>query len=429
MDAMTGTGLEEQKLLSIDISLTDACNLKCRHCGAYSHRENGCSPPAPPPLDKREYFDIIRQAAQMGTHLIIFSGGEPMLNPDLWEILEYADDAGPTFCLLSNGSLIDEDAARQFSRFRNLAYIRLSLDYAAGKKFEDHREFENGYEKILGVTRRLTGAGVNVGIGMTIFPDNIGDVEEMAVVARENGAGYFRAVPVMPIGKARTWDIDRDFYTRCVNTMLRLRNRRDSSDFGVISMSPQLREEYRHFLYECPGAAQGLSVSASGHVSLCALTDFGMDLPTVREESLAGIRQMLYDKKLTYYRDAESDKNSECSGCQFFSQCRGGCIAETVARQDLTGDHPRKDQPRKDQPMCIKKIWPAVLKELAREKKLRKTVNNLIIDKMTRERNHMLFTCYRSLPFWLFYGQPGASARPQETPVQPVPGNHRRNTP
>jgi Fe-coproporphyrin III synthase len=388
---MTGHKGLLKPLKVMDISLTEACNLQCSHCGAFSHRDHESPLAIKKQLHKEEYFDLIAQARELGCALVIFSGGEPFLNPDIWEIMAYCDATEITCAILTNGSLIDDVMLEKLMTLQKLAYIRLSLDYINDGKFEDARDFKDGFQKILNLTGKLSNRGIEVGIGMTIFDDNLAEIPELAALSREHGAQFFRAIPVMPIGKAKDRNVSRSFYAECVKHLLKLKSSYDTEYCGTIPMSDDLSEEYQSFLYTCSGAEENMSVNAYGQVGICSLTDLALDLPTIREAPLQQIREQLLQQKQAYIGNIISKPGFDCASCEQLDLCKGGCIAEVLAR---------KEQPITAQPLCIKEMWPDIMEQFPPPQKIRRMVNNMIINQLMRKRQNTLLTCYRSLPFW-----------------------------
>ena len=98
------------------------CNLKCIHC--YSSSNNLC---APDELTTEEAKTMIKDLAAFGAPVLLFSGGEPLMRPDLPELAQYAVDKGMRAVISTNGTLITEEKAGIFRRI-GLSYVGVSLD-------------------------------------------------------------------------------------------------------------------------------------------------------------------------------------------------------------------------------------------------------------------------------------------------------------
>ncbi|MGQ9712283.1 MAG: radical SAM protein [Desulfotomaculales bacterium] len=107
--------------LVVTIELTNECNLKCRHCYASAGEK----------LDNELSLDEIKQLlgeiSQLGTMEVEFSGGEPLLRPDLFEMIEYAEGLDFSVVLITNGTLVDREVASTLGNL-GLKHVQVSLD-------------------------------------------------------------------------------------------------------------------------------------------------------------------------------------------------------------------------------------------------------------------------------------------------------------
>lgn len=95
------------------------CNLSCAYCNEY----DDFSPPVPlPELQKR-----IRRLAELGTSIITISGGEPLLHPDLDEVIRTIRRCGMIAGLITNGYLLVPERVRRLNR-AGLDHLQISID-------------------------------------------------------------------------------------------------------------------------------------------------------------------------------------------------------------------------------------------------------------------------------------------------------------
>ena len=90
-------------------NLTDRCNLSCTHC--YSKSGPGRSTEGE--LTTTEALGVIDDLADMGVPLILFTGGEPLLREDIWDLARHAGNRGLKMALSTNGTLITPEIARR----------------------------------------------------------------------------------------------------------------------------------------------------------------------------------------------------------------------------------------------------------------------------------------------------------------------------
>ena len=85
---------------------TNACNMYCEHC----YRDAGCK--AEDELSTAEAKKMLAEIARAGFRIMIFSGGEPLLRPDIIELVRHASGLGLRPVFGTNGTLITEEKAR-----------------------------------------------------------------------------------------------------------------------------------------------------------------------------------------------------------------------------------------------------------------------------------------------------------------------------
>ena len=103
-------------------NMTKACNLRCQHC--YAHATAG---PADRELSTGQARAMIDDLAAFGAPVILFSGGEPLMRPDLPALARYAVGRGMRAVISTNGTLISPDKARELKDI-GLSYVGVSLD-------------------------------------------------------------------------------------------------------------------------------------------------------------------------------------------------------------------------------------------------------------------------------------------------------------
>ena len=150
-------------------NMTKRCNLKCIHC--YSSSNNLC---APDELTTEEAKTMIKDLAAFGAPVLLFSGGEPLMRPDLPELAQYAVDKGMRAVISTNGTLITEEKAGIFRRI-GLSYVGVSLDGMEAT----HDRFRGGtgaFAAALRGIRICRDMGIKVGVRFTINRHNVADV-------------------------------------------------------------------------------------------------------------------------------------------------------------------------------------------------------------------------------------------------------------
>jgi Fe-coproporphyrin III synthase len=142
-------------------NMTRQCNLKCRHCYAQAKGQKTSGE-----LTTREGKALIDDLSAFGAPVILFSGGEPVLRPDLPELARYAVDKGLRAVISTNGTLISRELAETFKQI-GLSYVGISLDGMEGIN-DSFRGVTGAFEQALTGIRNCREAGIKVGLRFTI---------------------------------------------------------------------------------------------------------------------------------------------------------------------------------------------------------------------------------------------------------------------
>ena len=116
--------MSESKPFLISWNLTKRCNLKCDHCYLDASELEGSDGDIP----TEEAFSILDQIAEYSPGaMLILTGGEPLLRSDFYDIAQHAAEGGLSVVLGTNGTLIDEAAAKRLKTC-GVQGVGLSLD-------------------------------------------------------------------------------------------------------------------------------------------------------------------------------------------------------------------------------------------------------------------------------------------------------------
>ncbi|HOO41453.1 MAG TPA: radical SAM protein, partial [Syntrophales bacterium] len=150
-------------------NMTRRCNLRCVHC--YSQSQNKIYAGE---LTTQEGKALIDDLAAFSCPVILFSGGEPLMRPDLPELVRHATDRGIRAVISTNGTLITDDFAKTFRKF-GLSYVGVSLDGL--RETHDHfRGVMGAFDEAMKGIRTCLAEGIKVGIRFTINRRNAADI-------------------------------------------------------------------------------------------------------------------------------------------------------------------------------------------------------------------------------------------------------------
>ncbi|MCP4176519.1 MAG: radical SAM protein [bacterium] len=163
----SGTGMKRPVVVW---NMTKQCNLYCAHCYANAALNRKSSDE----LTTEQGKQLIDSLAAFKVPVLLFSGGEPLMREDIFELIEYTNASGIRPTISTNGTLIDKACAEKFKQF-GITYVGISLD-GGPETHNKLRGINNSFETAMAGIRACTDAGVRVGLRYTMHKNNYKDV-------------------------------------------------------------------------------------------------------------------------------------------------------------------------------------------------------------------------------------------------------------
>ncbi|MBU3161608.1 putative heme d1 biosynthesis radical SAM protein NirJ1 [Clostridium frigoris] len=157
---------------------TKTCNLKCMHCYA-----NSDSKKYKGELSTKEALSLIDDFHNAKVPVILFSGGEPLLREDLFELIKHAGDYKMRCTISTNGTLIDKDIARRIKQ-SEVGYVGISLD-GIGDRHDEFRRTKGSFDKALVGIKNCKEVDQKVGVRFTINSHNYDQIEDIFHLIKE----------------------------------------------------------------------------------------------------------------------------------------------------------------------------------------------------------------------------------------------------
>ena len=142
-------------------NVTRRCNLKCVHCYAHARDEEFSGE-----LSTSEGKAVLDDLAAFGSPVVLFSGGEPLVRPDLIELAEYAVGKGMRAVISTNGTLINRRIAGDLKKV-GLSYVGISLD-GLDEVNDRFRGVKGAFRKAMDGITACQDAGIKVGLRFTM---------------------------------------------------------------------------------------------------------------------------------------------------------------------------------------------------------------------------------------------------------------------
>lgn len=161
-------------------NVTRTCNLRCIHCYSSSEAKKYDQE-----LTTDEARKMIDDLADFNVPVILFSGGEPLIRPDILDLAEYAVSKGIRVTFSTNGTLIDKATARKIKDI-GVGYVGVSFD-GIKEKHDEFRRHDGAFDKALEGIRNLIEVDQRVGLRFTINKHNYLQLDDIFdFIEREN---------------------------------------------------------------------------------------------------------------------------------------------------------------------------------------------------------------------------------------------------
>lgn len=161
-------------------NITRTCNLRCVHCYSDSYAQT-----YPGELTTAEAKTVLDDLAAFKVPAVLFSGGEPLVRPDLLELIAYAVGKGLRVTLSTNGTLIDEAVATQL-KANHLTYVGISLD-GIGATNDRFRGVDGAFERAVRGFRHCMVVSQKVGLRLTLTRRNCQDLHQIFDFIEQEG--------------------------------------------------------------------------------------------------------------------------------------------------------------------------------------------------------------------------------------------------
>lgn len=179
MPVMPETGFEPYL---VSWNLTQRCNLACKHCYI------DASSASTGELSTRDALRVLGEIAEVNPEcMLILTGGEPLLRPDLDTLVAHAAATGMMVVLGTNGVLLTRERARMLAE-SGLTGVGVSVDSLDSSRHDEFRGHEGAWQRTVDGIENARSAGLDVQIQMTLTRDNLAELPEMARFARRVGA-------------------------------------------------------------------------------------------------------------------------------------------------------------------------------------------------------------------------------------------------
>jgi len=318
---------------------TRKCNLKCVHCYASSEEKEYSGE-----LDTKEAKYFIDDIARFGCPVILFSGGEPLMRPDLFDLGHYAYSKGLRAVISTNGTLIDKDAAKEIKKI-GFTYVGISLD-GIGSNNDKFRGKKGAFDDAIRGIENCKSAGVKVGLRFTLNKLNQNDLENILDFLPEAKIPRCCIYHLVYSGRAKNmkkhalsskeslksvdliFDKAKEFHNKNLGIeLLTVDNHTDGVYLylKLLKENPARALEVYQLLKRNGGNNSGIAISDVDNLGYVHADQFWQhySFGNVRERKFADIWMDTSDPLMAGLKDRKPLLKGKCGKCKFLDICNG----------------------------------------------------------------------------------------------------------
>jgi heme b synthase len=330
--------------------VTRSCNLNCLHCRAAAN----CGPYDDELLTKK-CFHLLDEIAAFAKPVIILTGGEPLLRTDIFDIASYGTHKGLRMVLASNGTLVNDKAARNMIA-SGIKRVSVSID---GKDAQSHDAFRGevgAFAGALSGIEALKSAGMEFQINTAVTTANLGQIQEILDLAISLGAAAHHIFLLVPTGRGRqiaeqaiaAEDYEETlnwFYNESLDCPIQLKATCAPHYFRILHQqkgknqaAEKPQERFNEATRGCLGGISFCFISHVGQVQPCGYLE--VDCGNIQKQSF---RQIWENSEVFKNIRNLNNYGGKCGRCEFIKVC-GGCRARAY---EATGDY------LAEEPLCL----------------------------------------------------------------------------
>jgi 12,18-didecarboxysiroheme deacetylase len=327
-------------------NVTRRCNLSCVHCYARATAQSDEE------IGTAKAKEIIRDLAEFGSPVLLFSGGEPLVRSDLGELASYAVEQGMRAVISTNGTMISREKAREL-RSIGLSYVGISLD--GTREIHDRfRQVNGAFDRAMQGVENCQQEGLKVGLRMTVSRNNADEVPAVFDILREREIPRVCFYHLVYSGRAselidqdldhaqtrrvvdmildKTWELHRQGMGKEVLTV---DNHADGPYIylRLLRENPELAEKVWRLLQYNEGNNSGRGIGCISWDGRVHPDQFWREhvLGNVLERPFSEIWVDSGIELLSKLKDKKSYVHGRCAACRFLDVCAGNFRARAEA--------------------------------------------------------------------------------------------------
>lgn len=340
------TGKKPEKMdfraYSISWNITKRCNLNCHHCYLDADFRGGFRTDE---LNTEECFRVMDQIAEVNPNaFLILTGGEPLLRPDIYELIRHAADRKFMVVLGTNGTLINRANAEKI-KASGAHGVGISIDSMDAAKHDKFRGVNRAWENSTKAFEILNEVGIDFLIQMSVADWNYKEIPDVVAFAEKMGAVAFNLYFLVCTGRGQgNTDISNEAYEEALKTLYRLQMEYK----GRLMINSKCAPQYKRVVYEndpdsvytrtysggCPAATHYSRITPEGNLTPCPFIE-----EAVGSLKTSAFKELWFNAPLMRELRDRKKLQGKCGTCEFSAMC-SGCRARAFAE---TGSYMAED--------------------------------------------------------------------------------------
>jgi radical SAM protein len=182
--------------------ITRACAFACVHCRADAQHKRD-----PNELTTEEGYRLIDRFKAFGNPILVFTGGDPMMRPDLFDLIRYASKKGLRCSLTPTATALPTVERLCRAKEAGIRRIALSLDAPSPEAHDAFRQVPGSWERTMKILRSAQSIGLSAQINTTVTRYNIDLLSDMVQFVQEVGAVQWSVFFLVPTGRGQIADM------------------------------------------------------------------------------------------------------------------------------------------------------------------------------------------------------------------------------
>lgn len=193
--------------------VTRACAYACVHCRADAQHKRDQNE-----LTTEECFYLVDRLAEFGSPILIFTGGDPMMRRDLFDLISYASSKGLRCSLTPTATALPTVDRLRKAKQAGIQRLALSMDAPGPEVHDNFRQVAGSWERTMHILRNAQEVGLSAQVNTTVSTYNLSLLPEMVPFIEETGAVQWSVFFLVPTGRAQTpWMISPEEHETTFN--------------------------------------------------------------------------------------------------------------------------------------------------------------------------------------------------------------------